>query len=80
MPEVSAEEPAKKKSIPVTNGPTRSYLGLSKTAAASKAKEMGLRSRIVRDGFERYPITKDLRRDRINFELDKGLVTSAKIF
>jgi hypothetical protein len=41
---------------------------------------MGLRSRVVRDDFERFPITKDLRQNRINFEIDKGRVTSAKIF
>jgi len=70
--------PPKKKTR--SDGPTRSYLGLSKKAATAKASEMGLRSRVVRDGFERYPITKDMRADRINFEIDKGVVTSAKIF
>ena len=62
------------------DGPTRSYIGLTKKQAIAKAKEMGLRSRIVRDDFERFPMTKDLRSDRINFEIDKGLVTVAKIF
>ncbi|MGJ8725072.1 MAG: hypothetical protein ACSHYB_10990 [Roseibacillus sp.] len=62
------------------DGPTRSYLGLTKKEAVVKAREMGLRSRIVRDEFERFPMTKDLRADRINFEIDKGLVTVAKMF
>lgn len=63
-----------------TDGPTRSYLGLTKEKAVAKARRMGLRSRIVRDDFERFRITKDLRTDRINFEIDKGFVTAAKIF
>lgn len=65
---------------PRTSGPTRSYLGLTQKEAMTKAESMGLRSRIVRNGFERYPMTKDLRADRINFEIDKEIVTSAKIF
>lgn len=72
-------EPEPKKSSQ-TDGPTRSYLGLSKSVAIAKARKMGLRTRVVRDDFDRFPITKDLRQNRINFEIDDGLVTSAKIF
>ena len=68
------------KPIRTSHASMESYLGLSKKAAAIKAERIGMRSRIVRDGFERYPITKDLRPDRINFEIDQGVVTSAKIF
>ncbi len=64
----------------LTNGPTRSYLGLTSEKAQAKAKQMGLRSRIVREDGKQFIITKDLRQDRINFEVDKGRVTLAKIF
>ncbi|MDQ8190754.1 hypothetical protein [Roseibacillus persicicus] len=46
----------------------------------SKARELKLKPRIVREDMERFRMTKDLRSDRINFELDNGEVTSAKIF
>lgn len=72
--EITARRP------PRTDGPTRSYLQLTKSEARAKARQMGLRSRIVREDFETFPITKDLRQDRVNFEIDKGYVTAAKIF
>ena len=63
-----------------SDGPTRSFLGLSKSAAQAKAEQLGLGSRVVREDSERFILTRDLRKNRINFEIDKGLVTSAKIF
>lgn len=70
----------KRKPAKVTNGPTRSYLGLTKKEALARGRAMGLRTRILREDLESFPITKDLRQDRINFEIDKGRVTLAKIF
>ncbi|GHC53781.1 hypothetical protein GCM10007100_20070 [Roseibacillus persicicus] len=64
----------------LNDGPTRSFLGLTKKEAMSKARELKLKPRIVREDMERFRMTKDLRSDRINFELDNGEVTSAKIF
>ena len=72
-------KPVEKK-VSRKTGPTRSFIGLTKNEAISKARAMGLRSRVVRDDFERFLITKDMRDDRINFEVDKGVVTSAKLF
>ena len=80
-PPVSSPTPAPVEKKGARNdGPTRSYIGLGQKEAMAKASAMGLRSRTVRDGPKRFPITKDLRADRINFEIDNGLVTSAKMF
>lgn len=81
MPSSKETLPESSEKVTTRNdGPTRSFLGLSKKDALSKAEQMKLKPRIVREDMERFPMTKDLRADRINFELDKGEVTSAKIF
>ncbi len=56
------------------------YHGLSLEAAQAKAKQLGYLARLVRNENEYYPITKDLRSNRVNFEIDNQLVTSAKIY
>ncbi|MDP0491702.1 MAG: proteinase inhibitor I78 [Verrucomicrobiota bacterium JB023] len=55
-----------------------SYQGLPIEEAEMMAKSAGLQTRIVRDGREHFIITKDIRPDRINFEIDGGRVTSAE--
>ena len=55
------------------------YVGLSEAAAANLAESRVLEVRIVRRDDEQFPGTADFRRDRINFELDGGIVTVASL-
>ena len=75
---VSSSKLSKKTSNPDPS--LSSYLGLSKPEAFSKAQRMNLQSRVTREDGKSYAITKNLRPNRINFELDAGRVTSAKKF
>ena len=77
-PAAMPDRPAQ--SAPNPSDPSRSYLGLTKNQATAKAETVGLQSRVVREGSKRFPITKELRAGRINFEVDNGVVTTAKMY
>lgn len=50
------------------------YLGLDQNAATTKADALGLQWRIVRIDDRWAKVTKDHRPERLNFEIDDGLV------
>lgn len=56
------------------------YLGLRKSAAIALAHQKGLKQRIVQEDGKSFPITKDLRPDRLNFVVEKGMVTSVRFY
>jgi len=55
--------------------PAQNYLGLSKDAAIAKAEAAGLRWRIVKEDGKSYHVTKDFRPERLNFDLESGIIT-----
>jgi hypothetical protein len=60
--------------------PTPEYVGLSLEDAEALAEENGLTLRVVGEDGECFPITMDLRDDRVNVELADGTVVAAAIF
>lgn len=56
---------------------TGSYIGLSEDEAVDKAQNRNAPYRVVRRDAESLPITHDLRPNRLNFEIDNGIVTKA---
>lgn len=50
------------------------FIGRTADAAAALAKEQGLLSRVVSVDGQLRPTTKDLRPNRVNFEIEKGRV------
>ena len=56
------------------------YLGLSLEEAERKAKEDGLETRITKEDGCSYFITMDIREDRINFEVEEGIVKDVGLF
>ncbi len=55
------------------------YVGLSEADGRALAGSRVLEVRITRRDDEQFPGTADFRRDRINFELDNGIVTVASL-
>ena len=55
------------------------YVGRSEADASAIAESRVLEVRIVRRDDEQFPGTADFRRDRINFEIDNGIVTVASL-
>lgn len=55
------------------------YLGKSRSAAEATAAQKGLLSRVTRIDAETFAVTMDHRTDRVNFEIDAGIVTKATI-
>ena len=55
----------------------KSYIGLTESGATSRAKQNNIDYRVVRRDNERYLVTMNMRNDRLNFEIDKGIVTEA---
>jgi len=55
------------------------YLGQTQATAVILAAANGFQARIVRIDDETFAVTLDAREDRINFEIDDGLVTKATI-
>ncbi len=53
------------------------FVGLTKKAAIAKAEAEGRPWRISREDGESFPGTLDYSPDRVNFEIDNGMVTSA---
>jgi len=56
----------------------KAYVGLSLEDAKARAKKEKRRWRLVRVDDEPYPVTSDYVPERVNFEVDKGIVTKAK--
>ncbi|MBX3740816.1 MAG: hypothetical protein KF712_07495 [Akkermansiaceae bacterium] len=52
-----------------------SFVGLTLEAAEAKAKEADLPCRVVRKDGEDFPVTRDYRPERLNFTVEKGVVT-----
>lgn len=60
--------------------PTSDFVGLSEDEATELAEERDLQVRVVgRDG-ECFPVTEDLRNDRVNLELVDDVVVGAAIY
>ncbi len=57
---------------PATGG--RSYVGLPKRAAIARAARSGKRWRVVEEDGRRYQASRDLRPDRLNFTVRRGVV------
>lgn len=54
------------------------YMGLSVTEAIKMAERKKERYRIVHRDGENYVFTADFNAERINFSIDKGIITDAK--
>ncbi|RYD66016.1 MAG: hypothetical protein EOP83_06085 [Verrucomicrobiaceae bacterium] len=52
-----------------------SFVGLTLQEAEAKAKEADLPHRVVRNDGEDFPVTRDYRPERLNFTVEKGVVT-----
>ena len=55
------------------------FVGLGESEASSLAASRALAVRVARRDGEQFPGTADFRRDRINFEIDDGIVTVASL-
>lgn len=55
------------------------YVGLGEADASALARSRTLEVRVVRRDDEQFPGTADFRRDRINFEIDNGIVSVASL-
>ena len=58
---------------------TDGYIGLTRKAAADKARAAGLKSRVTRVDEKWVILTLGYRPDRLNFEVDDGLVTAVRV-
>jgi hypothetical protein len=56
-----------------------SLIGMNKESGTELCKENDYKVRIKREDSNNYVITMDLRFDRINLEIDKGLITKCDI-
>ena len=56
-----------------------SLLGLSEEEAVNRCIDNGHRVRVTRTDDRYYIITMDLRFDRVNLELDNGVITKADV-
>jgi hypothetical protein len=56
-----------------------SLIGMNKESGTELCKENDYKVRIKREDSNNYAITMDLRFDRINLEIDKGLITKCDI-
>jgi len=52
-----------------------SFVGMPLQEAEAKAKEADLPCRVVRKDGEEFPVTRDYRPERLNFTVEKGVVT-----
>lgn len=52
-----------------------SFVGLTLAEAEAKAEKADLPHRIVRKDGQDLPVTRDYRPERLNFEVEKGVVT-----
>ena len=53
----------------------RDLIGLTESEAIKKVKDRGLHARVTRRDKNYCVVTRDFRLERINLELDRGLVT-----
>jgi len=52
-----------------------SFVGLELKAAQEKADKADLPHRVVREDGKDFPVTRDYRPERLNFTVEKGIVT-----
>lgn len=57
----------------------KSLLGIDLSKASKICLDVGYVFRVTREDENRYFVTADLRFDRVNFEIDNGIITSANI-
>lgn len=71
-PNSEEEDPAMAK----TGGEAKDkdFVGLTKAEADKLAKERSLKSRVVEEDGKMFPVTKDLRPDRVNFTVKDGKI------
>ncbi|YCM43850.1 hypothetical protein V2O64_21310 [Verrucomicrobiaceae bacterium 227] len=53
----------------------QNYVGLTKDDAIAKADAAGLRWRIVKEDGQSHRVTKDHRPERLNFDIEAGIIT-----
>lgn len=79
QPKHSPEPPAPAESTgdKSTSGlPTpESFVGLELKAAQEKADKADLPHRVIREDGKDFPVTRDYRPERLNFTVEKGIVT-----
>lgn len=84
--ETQLDQPASQKEetaailIPTERLDPAPYIGLSKARATELAAKRGLKYRVVSEDGKSFPITKDLRRDRLNFTIEDKKITSARLY
>lgn len=75
-PEPTAPVPSSQPAKPEpTAGDPKSFIGLTETEAVEAANRLELPHRIVERDGEHFPATRDFRPNRLNFVIEKGLVT-----
>ena len=71
-----AEETLAAPSMPVPNGgDPNSFIGLTEAAAVEAANRLELPNRIVERDGKHFKVTRDHRPNRLNFVIEKGVVT-----
>jgi len=79
QPKHSPEPPANAESSDKQPGsavPTpESFVGLELKVAQEKADKADLPHRVVREDGKDFPVTRDYRPERLNFTVEKGIVT-----
>jgi hypothetical protein len=74
-PKTSAGNPEAEKQPTAATPTPESFVGLTAQAAAEKAEKADLPHRIIKKDGEDLPVTRDYRPERLNFTVDKGIVT-----
>jgi hypothetical protein len=75
-PETDGKLPDAAEKQPTAAVPTPdSFVGLTLEAASAKAEKADLPHRVVKKDGEDLPVTRDYRPERLNFTLEKGVVT-----
>lgn len=74
LPSCSPTSPPQS-SLPSISMSDQAYVGLTKEAASAKAEAAGLRWRLAKVDGKSQRVTKDHRPERLNFDIERGIVT-----